>query len=358
MTLSSSVTLRRLLFAATVLATPLIAVAPGPAAAQAVIGVSVQIAPPFLPVYVQPAMPDAGYIWTPGYWAWGQPVGYYWVPGTWVLPPVADVLWTPPYWGWNNGVYLFHDGYWGSHVGYYGGINYGFGYGGDGYGGGRWQNGTFAYNRTVNNFGSVHVQNDYAANVAVLNTSQVSYNGGTGGLRTAPTAEQHAFEAERHLAMTSEQSSHIAVAARTPELAASRNGGRPAIAATARPGQFEGSGVAAAGEPRAGDHVGLAETGGRPAAAGARPEMHAFAAPAAHEAARATAQPVEHAAAAQAPARPAQQHAAARAVPQHDAPRPIQHAVARPAEAHPAAVRAAAPRPAPAHEAEHREEKR
>ena len=50
------------------------------------IGVSVNIAPPVLPVYEQPALPAPGYIWTPGYWAWDGS-DYYWVPGTWVEPP-------------------------------------------------------------------------------------------------------------------------------------------------------------------------------------------------------------------------------------------------------------------------------
>src|SRR5580692_12257982 len=89
------------------------------------VGLSVNIAPPALPVYVQPAIPAPGYIWTPGYWAWG-PGGYYWVPGTWVRPPAVGLLWTPGYWGWAGGAYLWHVGYWGPHVGFYGGINYGF----------------------------------------------------------------------------------------------------------------------------------------------------------------------------------------------------------------------------------------
>ena len=54
--------------------------------------------------------------------------GYYWVPGTWVQPPRVGVLWTPGYWGFVGGVYAFHAGYWGPHVGFYGGVNYGFGY--------------------------------------------------------------------------------------------------------------------------------------------------------------------------------------------------------------------------------------
>jgi hypothetical protein len=48
-----------------------------------------------LPVYDQPPIPEPGYIWTPGYWAWDDDSGYYWVPGTWVLPPEPALLWTP-----------------------------------------------------------------------------------------------------------------------------------------------------------------------------------------------------------------------------------------------------------------------
>ena len=51
-----------------------------PSVAQAQI-ISITIAPPELPVYEQPPLPAPGYIWTPGYWAYG-PDGYYWVPGT------------------------------------------------------------------------------------------------------------------------------------------------------------------------------------------------------------------------------------------------------------------------------------
>jgi len=34
-------------------------------------GISVGFAPPALPVYVQPPIPGEGYVWMPGYWAWG-----------------------------------------------------------------------------------------------------------------------------------------------------------------------------------------------------------------------------------------------------------------------------------------------
>src|SRR5271170_7380758 len=203
MTISKPVTFKSLLLAATILAVPLIAVTTSPASAQVVFGVSVQIAPPLLPVYVQPPMPEVGYMWTPGYWAYGT-VGYYWVPGTWIQPPVVGVLWTPPYWGWVAGAYLFNAGYWGPHVGFYGGVNYGYGYGGSGYEGGRWNNGSFAYNRSVNNFGSTHVTNVYQKNVTVINNNNVSYVGGTGGLRAEPTAEERAAASERHVAPTTE----------------------------------------------------------------------------------------------------------------------------------------------------------
>ena len=117
------------------------------------------IPPPPLPVYDQPPMPDPGYIWTPGYWAWSDDGDdYYWVPGTWVEPPQPELLWTPAYWGWVSGRYVFFPGYWGREVGFYGGIDYGFGYSGDGYFGGRWDHGAFFYNRTVNNkIGRAHV---------------------------------------------------------------------------------------------------------------------------------------------------------------------------------------------------------
>ena len=43
---------------------------------QAPVDLSASYAPPALPVYDQPICPGDGYIWTPGYWAWG-PGGYY-----------------------------------------------------------------------------------------------------------------------------------------------------------------------------------------------------------------------------------------------------------------------------------------
>ena len=123
-----------------------------PQAAQARVFVSVGIAPPLIPVYSQPLCPGDGYIWTPGYWAYGDD-GYYWVDGAWVLAPYAGALWTPGYWGWGGGGYFWNAGYWGPTVGYYGGINYGFGYFGTGFYGGYWGGGHFFYNRAYGHFG-------------------------------------------------------------------------------------------------------------------------------------------------------------------------------------------------------------
>ena len=152
-----------------------------PARAQIGIGLSVQIEPPALLVVAQPPIPEVGYLWTPGYWAY-RDNGYIWNDGVWVMPPSVGMLWTPPFWGWGSGGYLFHGGYWGAQVGYYGGVNYGFGYGGNGYQGGRWEGGHFAYNSTVNNFGSRHVTNVYRANVTTENQSHTSFVGGPHGL--------------------------------------------------------------------------------------------------------------------------------------------------------------------------------
>ncbi len=211
-----------------------------------VVGVSITIAPPVLPVYVQPAIPAPGYIWTPGYWAYGEEA-YYWVPGTWVQPPVAGVLWTPGYWGWSNGVYVWNAGYWGPRVGYYGGVNYGYGYGGIGYAGGYWRGGVFSYNRTVNNFGGVTISNTYNRTIINnTNVTRVSYNGGTGGTTAKPTPQEIAAANDPHTPATALQTQHQAQASTNKSLLASINHGNPAVAATSRAGQFTGQGIAAA----------------------------------------------------------------------------------------------------------------
>ena len=208
------------------------------------IGVSINIAPPELPVYEQPPVPGPGYLWTPGYWAWGDG-DYYWVPGTWVLAPQPGYLWTPGYWGWNEGVYVWYGGYWGPHIGFYGGVNYGFGYGGHGYDGGYWDHGAFRYNGAYNNIhGNTQITNIY--NKTVINNTtvtHVSFNGGTGGVQARPGLQELAAEHDKHLTPVSAQLRHEHGARGNPQLRASFNHGQPPIAATARPAVFSGQGV-------------------------------------------------------------------------------------------------------------------
>jgi len=233
------------------------------------VGVSITVAPPALPVYVQPPCPGIGYIWTPGYWAWDDD-DYYWVPGTWVLAPSPGLLWTPGYWGWGGGLYVWHPGYWGPHVGFYGGINYGYGYTGVGFQGGYWRGRDFYYNRAVNNFGSLHVTNVY--NTTVVNNvtvNRVSFNGGA-GTHARPTGRELSAERERHVDFTPMQRDHEHMAFGNHDLRASVNGGKPRIAATARPAVFTGRdviGARAAGAPYHG--------GGDHGAPGRGAEMHA-----------------------------------------------------------------------------------
>ena len=206
------------------------------------VAISVTLPPPPLPVYAQPVIPGPGYIWTPGYWAWG-PGEYYWVPGTWVLPPAVGVLWTPGYWGWVDGRYFWHAGYWGPTVGFYGGINYGFGYFGSGFAGGHWDHDRFFYNRAVNNFGGMHITNVYNAPVRNVSAARVSFNGGRGGTIARPTAGQLSAAQERHVGPTSVQAEHEHAAAQNRAFLSSVNHGRPTVGATAHAASFSGAGV-------------------------------------------------------------------------------------------------------------------
>ncbi|HKF51751.1 MAG TPA: YXWGXW repeat-containing protein, partial [Candidatus Acidoferrales bacterium] len=179
--------------------------APAPSQAQVAVGISVHIGPPPLRVYAQPICPGPGYLWTPGYWAYGDD-GYYWVPGTWVLAPEPGFLWTPGYWGFSEGVYVWHAGYWGPHVGFYGGINYGYGYGGVGFVGGEWRHGAFFYNRSVTNINVVNIHNTYNRTV-IVNNNHVAFNG-EGGVRAFPDRDEMRAEHERHIEATHEQMDH------------------------------------------------------------------------------------------------------------------------------------------------------
>ena len=204
-----------------------------PSSAQFGARVRVGIAPPVLPYYAQPICPGDGYMWTPGYWAWGD--DYYWVPGTWVMPPQEGFLWTPGYWGWGDDAYFWNEGYWGMSVGFYGGINYGFGYFGNGYEGGRWQGGHFFYNTSVNNVDGHNIHNVYNTRVNEGEVNHISYNGGNGGINARATAQEEAASHERHVGPVAAQTQHAWTARNNPQQRLSANHGTPAVGATARP---------------------------------------------------------------------------------------------------------------------------
>ena len=235
-----------------------------PAASNAAVFVSVGFAPPVLPVYEQPPCPQDGWMWTPGFWAYGDD-GYYWVPGTWVPAPYEGALWTPGYWGWGNGLYIWHGGYWGPHVGYYGGVNYGFGYMGIGFVGGMWAGGAFRYNTAVMHVNTTVIHNTYVDRTSVerntvANDRHVAFSGGPGGINHPATAQENQYSHESHTAPTSYQSQHETAARTNVNNYASHNGGHPTNAATDRPLAGGGHDPAAGGNhantpnPSAGNH--------------------------------------------------------------------------------------------------------
>jgi len=234
--------------------------------AQIAIGLSIHVGPPALPVYAQPACPHEGFMWTPGYWAYGS-MGYYWVPGVWVAAPQPGFLWTPGYWGFAGGAYGWHGGYWGAHVGFYGGINYGFGYGGAGLGGGEWVGGAFRYNTAVMNVNTSVVHNTYVNNTVVNNTTVVNHAAfnGAGGVTAQPTAQEQSYAHENHVQPTASQVSHEQTASSDRSQWASTNHGKPSNLAMDKVGgrSFNQQGhVATAASPKPAAHE--APSPGRP----------------------------------------------------------------------------------------------
>ena len=149
-------------------------------------------------------------------------------------------MWTPPYWGWSGGLYVFHGGYWGPHVGYYGGVNYGFGYSGIGFVGGIWRGHDFVYNTAVVHVNNVYVHNTYVDRTVVerntiVNEHHVAYSGGPGGINHQATAEERSAMHEQHMAATSVQQQHMQAARSDKSFYAKNNGGHPQTMAAERP---------------------------------------------------------------------------------------------------------------------------
>jgi hypothetical protein len=207
-------------------------------------GVQASEPPPSLPDYDQPPCPQDGDLWTPGYWGYRPGGGYFWVPGTWVAPPAAGLLWTPGYWGFVGGAYAWRGGYWGPHVGFYGGVNYGFGYGGHGFAGGRWNGTHFAYNTAVTNVNTTIIHNTYREtvinNTTVNNVAvnRTSFNGGPKGIIAKPTAIDNIALRDVHQRGSANQLAHFTEASKNPTLYARANGGHPSVTATLRPAAF------------------------------------------------------------------------------------------------------------------------
>jgi hypothetical protein len=273
-----------------------------PAFLHAQIVISVGFAPPELPVYEQPFCPQANWMWVPGYWAYGEG-DYYWVPGAWVQAPYEGALWTPYYWDWYGGRYRFHRGYWGRHVGYYGGVDYGFGYGGIGFTGGEWRGNEFAYNTAVMRVNErvIHTTYNDPASVqrnTIANRSRVSYSGGPGGIQHAATPGERVADRDQHTAPTSLQTHHEETAKADKSAYAKANGGHPQNAVAAKPLGEEKHVAAAAPKTEA-----RPETRTAPKAE-ARPEARSEprAAPQSHASPAQRAAPPQHAA--------PQQHAA------------------------------------------------
>src|ERR1035437_8467738 len=212
-----------------------------PASIHAQVVFSVGFAPPEMPSYEQPYCPEPNMMWMPGYWAYDQDQGdYYWVPGAWVSAPYDGALWTPPYWGWLGGHYRFHSGYWGRHVGYYGGVDYGYGYGGIGYSGGEWQGNDFRYNTAITRVDQNRIHSTYSDRTIVqrntiANNNRVAYSGGPGGIQHTANAQEQVAARDKHTAPTSFQTQHATASRSDKTSFAKTNGGHPQNVVAAKP---------------------------------------------------------------------------------------------------------------------------
>jgi hypothetical protein len=226
-----------------------------PAAAQ--VRLAIRIGPPPLPLFEQPPLVGEDLLWLPGYWAWNPAdADYFWVPGTWAPAPRPGELWTPGWWSFDGGAYLWRPGYWSNQVGFYGGIDYGFGYSGYGYQGGRWEGQHFHYNASVNSLGSGHTRHVYRSSpMGQYNVNRASVNGGPGGVIARATPAELQQQGGRRTGPSAVQQQHEQQAMTLPGQRQQNNRGSPALATTPRPAQFGPPGRVGAPPP------------GRPAAA-------------------------------------------------------------------------------------------
>jgi hypothetical protein len=151
------------------------------------------------------------------------------------MAPYIGALWTPPYWDYEQVHYRWHRGYWSQHIGFYGGIDYGYGYVGRGFYGGYWNHDSFAYNRAVTNVNVTVVHNVYNHTVIQNTVNRISYNGGNGGINLRPIPSELAVLRERPMPAVTAQVEHVRQAAENRAQFASVNHGRPPVAVAAQP---------------------------------------------------------------------------------------------------------------------------
>jgi hypothetical protein len=121
----------------------------------------------------------------------------------------VGLLWTPGYWGFGGGKYAWHEGYWGPQVGFYGGINYGNGYFGSGFNGGRWEGDVFRHNTVISNVDRNNVHNTYADRSVVreIKGPNHAFNG-KGGIKAQPSSGEVEAGRAPHQGPTPVQVSH------------------------------------------------------------------------------------------------------------------------------------------------------
>jgi len=96
----------------------------------------------------------------------------------------------------------------------------------------------------VNNIGAAHIANVYSQTVVNNATvNRASFNGGAGGVVARPTSEQLMAAKEPHIPATRPQVDQARASSMRGEQFLSTNRGKPAIAATERPGEFKGKGA-------------------------------------------------------------------------------------------------------------------
>jgi hypothetical protein len=122
-------------------------------------------------------------------------------------------------------------------VGFYGGVNYGFGYGGSGFDGGRWQGGHFAYNTAVMHVNTSVIHNTYSQRVS-YGSNRTSFNGGPGGVSARPSEGEAAMARQHGQSASVPAAQQRATAGgQVPARQATENRGRPTNTAAARPAE-------------------------------------------------------------------------------------------------------------------------